>query len=179
VVIGEGWPAWLPILPSLGARVVALIDRPGFEDENLEGVARLEVGSEGAIRFLEKVPHDMLIFVSGSSVFIHNLAGELAEKTRVVIALDSGNRITSKLRETFPGMNWTRVNHAEVGGVTSARNWIGSSGDIEMGRLEISPYQRVIGEVIKPTLKGQFGKARAGSGSGQECVEQLRAESFV
>ena len=82
VVIGEGWPAWLPILPSLGARVVALIGRSGFEEEILEGVARLEVGSEGAIRFLEQVPHDMLIFVSGSSVFIHNLAGELAEKTR-------------------------------------------------------------------------------------------------
>jgi hypothetical protein len=74
MVIVEGWPAWLPILPSLGAKVVALIGQPRFEEENMEGVAKLEVGSEGANRF--QVLNDMLIFVLGSSVFMHDLAGD-------------------------------------------------------------------------------------------------------
>jgi hypothetical protein len=81
VVIGEGWPAWLPILSSLGARVVALTGWPGFEEESVEEVPRLEVGSKGADRLLKQLPKDVLIFVSGSSMFMHGLGVVLAEKT--------------------------------------------------------------------------------------------------
>ena len=42
VVIGEDWPAWLPILPSLGARVAAVIGRTGYVEEEGEGLASAE-----------------------------------------------------------------------------------------------------------------------------------------
>lgn len=71
--------------------MVALIGRPGFEEEKFEGVARSEVGLEGASQFLREVPQDTFIFVSGSSVFMHDLGGDLVNKTRVVLVLDSGN----------------------------------------------------------------------------------------
>jgi hypothetical protein len=77
--------------------VVALIGRPGFEEESLEGVARLEVGSEEASHFLKQMSEDTLVFVSGSSVFMHGLACQLVGKTWVVLALDSGNRVTAKI----------------------------------------------------------------------------------
>jgi hypothetical protein len=126
---------------------------------------RLEVKSEGANRFLKQVPNDVLIFVSGSFVFMHDLGGVLAEKTRVVLALDSGNQITARMRSLFPELLWTRVNHAEVGGITSAKNWIGALKGIELGCLRLSPYRRSIGEVACPTLKGQFGRARSAPAS--------------
>jgi hypothetical protein len=108
------------------------------------------------------MPEDTLVFVSGSSVFMHGLAGKLVGRTRVVLALDSGNRVTAKIRALFPDMLWTRVNHAEVGGVTAAKNWIGSTKAIGLDELEVSPYRRtIVGEVSRPALKGQFGKARA------------------
>jgi hypothetical protein len=42
VVIGEDWPAWLPILPSLGARVAAAIGQTGYVEEEEEGFASAE-----------------------------------------------------------------------------------------------------------------------------------------
>ena len=77
------------------------------------------------------------------------------------MALNVGNRITSRLRVLYPKMCWRCVIHAEVGGVTTARNWIGASQDIKLNEVGMSPYRRSIGEVIKPTLRGQFGKSRA------------------
>jgi hypothetical protein len=61
-------------------------------------------------------------------------------------------------------MQWNRIIHAEVGGVTTAKNWFGASPAIQLNEICLSPYGRSIGEVVKPTLKGQFGRARAAPG---------------
>jgi hypothetical protein len=50
--------------------------------------------------------------------------------------------------------------HTKVGGVTTARNWIGASQDIKLNEVGTSPYWHSIGEVIKLTLRGQFGKSQ-------------------
>jgi hypothetical protein len=50
--------------------------------------------------------------------------------------------------------------HEEVGGVTASRNWIGSTPEIALGSIEKIPYCRTVGEILKSTLKGRFGKDR-------------------
>jgi hypothetical protein len=98
-------------LASLVANITATRSKGGGANRSarvpggkMEGVAKLEVGLEGASWFLkQEVLHDMLIFVPGSSVFVHDLAGDLAEKTAwVVLMLDSGNQVIARIRLLFP-----------------------------------------------------------------------------
>jgi hypothetical protein len=122
---------------------------------------QLKIGSESAKCFLTSVHRDTLVFVSGSSIFMQELAPMLEGMTRVVIALNVSNRVTLKMRLLYPDVQWRCIVHAEVGGVTTARNWIGSSQGVKLGDVELSPYRHSIGEVIKPTLKGKFSRSRA------------------
>jgi hypothetical protein len=106
------------------------------------------------------VPKDMLVFISGSSIFVKGLAPMLGSHTRLAIALDSSNRVSGPLRRAYPSLRWTRLVHAELGGVTSAQNWFGAGVGIALGGIAKNPYRRSIGEVLHSTLKGQFGRAR-------------------
>jgi hypothetical protein len=80
VLVSEGWPAWLPILPSLGVRVLALVGKKEFL-EGMEDIAELEVGSVGAVNFLSALPRNTMVFVSGSTglwcIWQSTLAGSL------------------------------------------------------------------------------------------------------
>jgi hypothetical protein len=164
VVIGENWPAWLPILPSLGAKAVAVVcasgrlEVQGWADE---GVPRLVVGSSAAGKFLGELERDTLVFVTGSTMFVKSLAEVLRNMTRLVFALDVGNRVTPVITTLYPEVNWTRIAHSEVGGVTSAKNWFGASAGLGRGDMVEATYRRTIGEVLQPTLLGRFGKPMA------------------
>ena len=120
-------------------------------------VPRLDVDSEGAAKFVREAPSDVLIFVSGSSRFMSTWQANLSNKKQLVLALDCG----FWPQKDFPDITWQRVCHDEVvGGVTACRNWIGSSTGISLRELQEIPYRRSIGEVLKPTLKGRFGRGQ-------------------
>jgi hypothetical protein len=137
MVIGEGWMAWAPILPSLGAKVSVVIGpaKKAFHDLENGNLTWLDVASEAANCFLSSMPRDMLVFVSGSTMFVKGLATVLAGASRIVVALNTGNRVPPSLQQAFPGVHWSRLVHAEVGGVTSARNWFGSGVGVQLGSV--------------------------------------------
>jgi hypothetical protein len=51
----------------------------------------LEIGSEAANRIMLSIPEDMLIFVSGSSMFIKGLSDKLGRHSCLVLSLNMGN----------------------------------------------------------------------------------------
>jgi hypothetical protein len=55
-MIGEAWPAWLPVVPALGVKVSALICKENAQWESeLSGEApRLGVRTKEAVRFMEE-----------------------------------------------------------------------------------------------------------------------------
>jgi hypothetical protein len=118
------------------------------------------VWTKEAVRFMEESPKDMLIFVLGSAKFVLSLELSLRNKSSIVVALDLGNQVSAGLQRSFPSLNWVRVAHEEVGGLTATRNWIGSTPEIALGSITKVPYCCAIGKILKPTLKGRFGKDR-------------------
>jgi hypothetical protein len=60
VVISEGWPAWLPILSSVGARVSALVGKQEFL-EGMEDIAVLELGLVRVFNFLSALPRNTMV----------------------------------------------------------------------------------------------------------------------
>jgi hypothetical protein len=111
---------------------------------------------------LNDLERDTLIFVTGSTMFVRNLSTTLRNMTRLVFALDVGFRVTPGVQQLYPEVRWRRIAHAEVGGVTSAKNWFGTSAGIELGDIVVpSTYRHSIGEVLQPTLLGSFGKPKA------------------
>ena len=163
VIVGETWPAWLPVAPALGAKVsVIACDVIADLGEMVnQDAARLEVNSRAAEAFVRDCPEDTLMFVSGSAKFLMKWKSVFEGKKCLVVALDVGNRVSGALASAFPDVCWKRVRHADVGGVTDCSNWMGSSNAISLGPMETVSYYRSIGEVLKPTLRGRFGKDRA------------------
>jgi hypothetical protein len=143
VVIGKNWAAWVPILPALGAKVSVVVgsSRQEFLDSDQGELVFLENGSEATKCFLMSVPKDMLIFISGCTMFVKGLAPILGSHIRLVIALDSGNRASGPLPHVFPLLRWSRLVHAEFGGVTSSQNWFGAGVGITLGSLVKNPYR--------------------------------------
>jgi hypothetical protein len=162
VVIGEGWPAWLPVMSALGAKAAAVVCPTGvlWGEGNSWNPMHLEIGSLAATKFLSSLTAEVLVFVSGSATFMMTLAGVLPTQTKLVLALDMGNRVSSRLRGLYPGVGWRNVVHADFGGVTTAGNWIGSGQGIELGPMQPAGYNRTVGEVLKPVLRGRFGPGR-------------------
>jgi hypothetical protein len=109
VVIGEAWPAWLPVVPALGAKVSAVIckENSHWESELSGEAPRLGVGTKEAVRFMEESPKDTLMFVSGSAKFVLSLEPSLKNKSHIVVALDLGNRVSAGLQRAFPSLVWT------------------------------------------------------------------------
>jgi hypothetical protein len=156
VVIGEAWPAWLPVVPALGAKVSAVICKENLHWESeLSGEApRVGVRTKEVVRFMEESPKDTLTFVSGLAKFVLSLEPSLKNMSHIVVALDLGNRVSAGLQRAFPSLVWTRVAHEEVGGVTASRNWIRTTPAISLGSMEKVPYCRTVGEILKSTIKG-------------------------
>jgi hypothetical protein len=109
VVIGEAWPAWLPVVPALGAKVSAVIckENSHWESELSGEAPRLGVGTKEAVRFMEESPKDTLMFVSGSAKFVLSLEPSLKNKSDIVVALDLGNRVSAGLQRAFLSLVWT------------------------------------------------------------------------
>ena len=163
MIVGETWPAWLPVVPALGAKVSVIVcDAIADLGEMVnQDAARLEVNSRAAETFVRELPEDTLMFVSGSAKFLMKWRSVFEGKKCLVVALDGGSRVSGALASAFPDVCWRRVRHAEVGGVTDCNNWMGSSTAIKLGPMETVLYHRTIGEVLKPTLRGRFGKDRS------------------
>jgi hypothetical protein len=113
VVIGEAWPAWLPVVPALGAKVLAVIckENSHWESELSGEAPRVGVGTKEAVRFMEESPKDTLIFVLGSAKFVLSLEPSLKNKSHNVVTLDLGNQVSAGLQRAFPRLVWTRVAH--------------------------------------------------------------------
>jgi hypothetical protein len=95
LVIGGVWPAWLPVVPALGAKVSLVICKANSHWESEESTSeapRMGVWTKEAVLFMEESPKDMLIFVSGSAKFVLSLEPTLRNKSHIVVAFDLGNR---------------------------------------------------------------------------------------
>jgi hypothetical protein len=167
VIVGESWPAWLPVVPALGGRVSVIVcgATAAWDEEIIQDAARLEVNSKTAEVFVRESAEDTLMFVSGSAKFLLKWKSVLEGKKSLVLALDNGSRVSGALSNAYPDVCWRRVRHADVGGVTTCNNWMGSSTAIKLGAVEGVSYHRTIGEVLKPTLRGRFGKDRSAPAS--------------
>jgi hypothetical protein len=137
IVVGEAWPAWLPVVSALGARVTAVVcgESAGWAVEGSE-VPQLDVEAEGSAKFVRESSTEVLVFVSGSARFMSKWKANLSDKKQLVLALDGGWRVSAGLQKDFPDIVWQRICHDEVGGVTACRNWIGASTGIELKRFK-------------------------------------------
>jgi hypothetical protein len=77
-----------------------------------------------------------------------------------VVALDSGSWVLAGLSCAFPDLQWQIICHADFGGVMVCCNWIGSSKEVHLLEIETVSYRHFIGEVLKSTLEGCFGKEK-------------------
>jgi len=100
------------------------------------------------------MPPETLVLISGSCKFMSQMSEALAGKSKLVIALDKGNRVSNAICTQFPEVVWKCIAHGDVGGVTLTMNWIGLSEGLELGTLQGVPYCCSVGDVFKPTLRG-------------------------
>lgn len=108
VVIAEDWPAWLLILPALGAEVLVVIGKRYWLD-TLEMKFGWTLGSLEATQFLEGLSGDTWLFVSGSSIFLKNLVVGLKGVMNLTVALGVDNSITASLQTLLPQVHWVKV----------------------------------------------------------------------
>jgi hypothetical protein len=159
VIVGEMWPAWLPVVPALGAKVSVILCDGEAADWDVEQLsldaARLGVHSmEGGALFVRESLRDTPFFVSGSARFLLKWADVFKDKCCVVVAFDSGSRVSTGMARALPDLCWKNVRQADFGGVTACWNWMGSSTALKLVVMEGVPYRRSIREILKPTLQG-------------------------
>jgi hypothetical protein len=102
IVVGEAWPAWLPVVSALGARVTAVVcgESAGWAVEGSE-VPQLDVEAEGSAKFVRESSTEVLVFVSGSARFMSKWKSNLSDKKQLVLALDGGWRVSAGLQKDF------------------------------------------------------------------------------
>ena len=92
MIVGETWPAWLPVVPALGAKVsVIMCDAIADLGEMvIQDAAWLEVNSRAAETFVRESSGDTLMFVSGSAKFFMKWRSVFEGKGCLVLARVSG-----------------------------------------------------------------------------------------
>ncbi len=168
LVISEGWPSWVIALQSSGCQNVrVIVDKTSqlhWNHSDLEIGSRilkckLELLESGLVLdFFSSSNQFQGIWLQGSQKFVKRIIESLNESDAVYDSLSFLLPGRSRSREKFTPhgkrVAWTRLCHADLGGITESKWEFGSTATYNTSDLSKGLIRRVLGDVLDCTEKG-------------------------
>ena len=163
LVMCEGWPSLAFTLEALGCKEITVL----IDEEEIVRMMRkkLDVSFAESTMGIECMTDTKIIeehwegvWVQGSSAFVEKALQELDSIQQFGECTMLVNGLKRRVRRPKVGSRevvWTRLSHANLGGVTSGRWEIGSTINYDRAAMNSSPmvFQR-LGDVLKCTEPG-------------------------
>jgi hypothetical protein len=154
VVVSEGWPLWLEVLPAMGFHDVHVwCQKAGilttFDDTLKQECIFLKMNDLSHISTFRRP----MLFVSGSRSFVKRIEAQFRHlRMWACISADgSGGKWEniSKLK----AFTWKRLKHRQVGGITDGSFWVGSNSCEPLEPM-LDPNYRCLKRYLEPHAWG-------------------------
>jgi hypothetical protein len=155
VVIAEGWPSWLEVLPAMGFQDVQVwCQEAGLLSSIYDSLKKNSIFTQlENLSRISKFRRPML-FVSGSRSFIKRIEAQFRH-LRIWATLPaegaSGKWDNVSKLNSFA---WKRVKHYQVGGLSDGSFWIGSNSIGRHLQPMLDPNYRCLKDILSPMQPG-------------------------
>jgi hypothetical protein len=154
VVVAEGWPTWLEVLPALGFQDVKV----WCQDTELLTSFYSTLHEECIFDELDDLSHiskfrQPMLFLSGSRSFVKRIEAQLLHLQiwLTISAQGLGGKWEKVVK--LKAFSWKGLRHSQVGNVTNRNFWVGYNQADNLSP-ELDPNFQYLKDVLSPIKSG-------------------------